>query len=297
MVPLKQLKPKSASMKIKQNKVDICPADPQNSYFKGDAPNIILNLKEKLKIEKPVEPHIHSVLMNSKTGKMSSVGLQLNYKFTLCTAEALADHDYCTNKLFDRDTININPEKIQQIHKYINEKYQICEVDHERKKHVAEDGNLDLVSQIIQQNTLEVTILYSNKVYKGMVDNPLHIEINAQLNANASIIKTDVSFLETPQPSGDNYVNIQQNSPEWLEVRRNKVTGSRLPALLGFYGKTKFEMTWNIIKNGTPEPEMKHIKNISRGHQFEDDAIAPFESISKCRTERCGFFHFENNIR
>ena len=125
MVPLKQLKPKSTGMKIKQNKDDICPEDPQNSYFKRDVSNIILNLKEKIKKEKLVEPHIHSVLMNSKTGKMSSVRLQLNYKFTLPAAEALADHDYCTNKLFDRDTININPEKIQQIHKYINEKYQI----------------------------------------------------------------------------------------------------------------------------------------------------------------------------
>ena len=40
MVPLKQLKPKSASMKIKQNKVDIGPADPQNSYFKGYVPKV-----------------------------------------------------------------------------------------------------------------------------------------------------------------------------------------------------------------------------------------------------------------
>ena len=49
--------------------------------------------------------------MNPKTGKMSPVGLRLNYKFTLRAVEALADHDYCTNKQFDRDTININPEK------------------------------------------------------------------------------------------------------------------------------------------------------------------------------------------
>ena len=56
-------------------------------------------------------------------------------------------------------------------------------------------------------------------------------------------------------------------------------------------------MTWNIAKNGTAEPEMKHIKNISRVHQFEDDAIAQFQSISKCKTERCGFFHFENDMR
>ena len=40
-----------------------------------------------------------------------------------------------------------------------------------------------------------------------------------------------------------------------------------------------------------------NIKNVSSGHQFEDDAIAQFESISKCRTERCGFFHFENDMR
>ena len=66
-------------MKMKQNKVDIYPADPQNAYFKREVPNIILSLKEKLQKEKPIEPHIHSVLMNSKTGKMSSIGLQLNY--------------------------------------------------------------------------------------------------------------------------------------------------------------------------------------------------------------------------
>ena len=98
---------------------------------------------------------------------------------------------------------------------------------------------------------------------------------------------TDLSFLEVAQPSGDNYVTI---SPGWLEIRQNKVTGSCLPALLGFHGKAKFEMTWNIVNNGAPEPEMKHIKNISRGHQFEDDAIAQFESISKCRKKDVDFF-------
>ena len=45
-------------------------------------------------------------------------------------------------------------------------------------KRVAEDGNLDLASKIIQQNTLQATILSSNTVYKGMVDNTLHIKIN-----------------------------------------------------------------------------------------------------------------------
>ena len=78
---------------------------------------------------------------------------------------------------------------------------------------VAEDGNLDLVSQIIQQNTLELTT-----IYKEMVDNHLCIQINSQLHANVSNIMIDLRFLEAPQPSNDNYVNVQQNSREWIEI-------------------------------------------------------------------------------
>ena len=35
---------------------------------------------------------------------------------------------------------------------------------------------------------------------------------------------------------------------------------------------------------------MTFIKNISRGHQYEDEAITNFQSISNCKTEKCGFF-------
>ena len=52
MIARKETKPKSAGSKMKQNKVDICTADPQNSYFKRDVANIILNLKRKVKKRK-----------------------------------------------------------------------------------------------------------------------------------------------------------------------------------------------------------------------------------------------------
>ena len=56
---------------------------------------------------------------------------------------------------FDKDTTNINPEKIQQIHKYINENYQTCTNDNEKKKRVVEDSNLGLVTQM-QMNYFEI---------------------------------------------------------------------------------------------------------------------------------------------
>ena len=42
---------------------------------------------------------------------------------------------------------------------------------------------------------------------------------------------------------------------------------------------------------------MEDIKNISRGHQFEGDAIAQLERIIKCKTARCEFFHFTDDVR
>ena len=45
----------------------------------------------------------------------------------------------CTNKPFDKDIIYMSPEKNQQIHNYVNKKYQVYAVDYERKKRITED--------------------------------------------------------------------------------------------------------------------------------------------------------------
>ena len=43
------------------------PADPDKIYFKRDVALIVKGFKDELKKEKPVEEHIYSVLMESKT--------------------------------------------------------------------------------------------------------------------------------------------------------------------------------------------------------------------------------------
>ena len=43
MVPLKEIKPKSATMKTKSNKFNISAVDPGDSYFKRNVPLIIEN--------------------------------------------------------------------------------------------------------------------------------------------------------------------------------------------------------------------------------------------------------------
>ena len=84
----------------------------------------------------------------------------------------------------------------------------------------------------------------------GKENVPLHNEIMCQINRKVEIVKLDLKFLEAPKLTGDNYVNVTQNSPEWFLVRKYKVTGSRLPSLIELSGKSKFDLIWEVVKEG-----------------------------------------------
>ena len=85
-------------------------------------------------------------------------------------------------------------------------------------------------------------------MHQGPKNIPLHNEIFCQINRKVDIVKLDLNFLEAPKASKDNYVNVTQNSPEWFSVRKYKVTGSRLPSLIGLSEKSKFDLIWEVVK-------------------------------------------------
>ena len=124
MMSLNEIMPNSASMRKNENKTKISPGDPNSSsFFKRNVPSVIPNLKEKFKQDKPIEARIHSVLTNSSVGRSSSVGLHLDYKFSLRAVESLDDHDYCRETLFDSNVINADPQKYLNINRIIETKY------------------------------------------------------------------------------------------------------------------------------------------------------------------------------
>ena len=198
----------------------------------------------------------------SEVGKKSSVSLKLIYKYHIEVAETLADHNYSNVPLFNPTVIDIDLNKSTKIQSYIEKQYM----------HPSpEKGNTNIsdekttTDKIIMQNELQINIVNSCTVYEGLSNIPSHNEINNKLDSKEKIIKIDLSFLEAPKSYGDNYENVSQNTQKWLDLRRNKVTGSRLPALLGFYGKSKFDSIWSIVRNGKSEECFTHIRNIVRG--------------------------------
>ena len=110
-------------------------------------------------------------------------------------------------------------------------------------------------------------------------------------NVDKNEVELDICFTEAPKPCGTNYVDNAQNTDEWQLTRRKKITGSRLPALLGLYGQKQFQFMWSVVRDGVREKDLSHIENIQRGHVYEKEALSHFEKISKGKTNLCGFFN------
>ena len=51
------------------------------------------------------------------------------------------------------------------------------------------------------------------------------------------------------------------------------------------------------MRNGKSEESLTHIRNIARGHHYEDEAVKYFEATAKCTVEKCGFFHHPQKKR
>ena len=71
-------------------------------------------MKEKItNMDLSFENHCY-VLLKSNAGKTTSLMGHLNYKYTLMTAECLADHDYCRNDTYNLAVIKPDSSKIEK---------------------------------------------------------------------------------------------------------------------------------------------------------------------------------------
>ena len=191
---------------------------------------IVKGLQNELK-EKPVEEHVYSVLMESKTGQESSVGQHLHYKYSLKTAFALADHGYCKKPLFDADIISIEKNKVDTIKFYIDKNNGIIQTHGINIKTNNTSCIKQCLSDTVHQNILE--IMQPHSAYEGFKDLEVKKSLNEQILNGDTTVNIDVSYLVAPKPCGSNYIDVKQNTQEWHDYRKFKITASRLAYLLG----------------------------------------------------------------
>ena len=271
MLPLAQLKVKAAKVrKAKSSRTPkVVPADPDKSSFTRDVPAWIKNT-EKLINQRglPVMDHFYAVLSQSKIGRMSSFGEHITY---LHSKMSLQHHDYADTPV---------PPNL----KFIPQRTFSFE-------HLSENSSDIPASAIIEQDILPLHVVQQQqKMYATDDCRELEMDIRKQLSINNSTVTIDISSLEAPTPCGANYIRCPQGSVLWKSVRRGRVTGSRLPALLGLYGKERMDEDLNIVMHDFPEKDKSFITNIRRGVQYEDAGVQYFERVSNSKTRKVGFF-------
>lgn len=92
------------------------------------------------------------------------------------------------------------------------------------------------------------------------------------------------------------YNNVEQKSDEWHHLRKGKITGTTLKAIMGT-PKARQDALYEIIAERlTVGVEGENYENaMERGNRLEADAIAMFEFESGKQVERTGFCEDETN--
>ena len=116
--------------------------------------------------------------------------------------------------------------------------------------------------------------------------------IDLQLKSKQKVIIVNLEKLSASRPIGPNYFDVNQNTPEWHNLRRKMITGSRWPYLVGLHGYDQFDRYWQLIHFGPDEKCLfpSQFRNFKTGHRSEYEAISYSENASGCKTERCGFY-------
>jgi len=78
-------------------------------------------------------------------------------------------------------------------------------------------------------------------------------------------------------------IQISQNTDEWLEFRKGKITGSKLKDIVSLRGKNKIGYYQLIADRLAIEPDLEDPRE--RGHRLEEEAIERFSKESKKEVE------------
>ena len=180
--------------------------------------------REITKIEgtfKPFENHVYTVLENSIIGPTTSLYQHLENRYSSRKSQALVDHDYCEES-FCQERVDCNQTKMDLVGNNIKKALTF--------KCVVKASEQKVKEQTSDSGTRDIKVLYEAV---SQQNKQVIASIETQLQEKRSLMTVNISNLKAPCPCGPNYHDVLQNTNEWKDLRKFKITGSRLPALLG----------------------------------------------------------------
>jgi len=90
-------------------------------------------------------------------------------------------------------------------------------------------------------------------------------------------------------------INVDQNSQEWLEARKGKITGSKLKDLISKRKLTDRKIGFYQLIADKLALESDLEDPMERGHRLEEESLALFQKISGLVVEKTGLWISEDN--
>ena len=87
---------------------------------------------------------------------------------------------------------------------------------------------------------------------------------------------------------------LKQNTPEWFEARKNRITGSQAGALLGLSPFVSKQQAIKVLQGEDLSVSEFQQRIFDYGHRMEKEAIALFELETGLTVKPCGFFAFQD---
>jgi len=89
-------------------------------------------------------------------------------------------------------------------------------------------------------------------------------------------------------------LNSEQNTEQWLEDRKGKITGSKLKDIIVKRGTERKIGFYQLMADRLSIQE-EYEDPMERGHRLEDEAIAEFEKLAKKKVEQVGLCISDEN--
>lgn len=89
--------------------------------------------------------------------------------------------------------------------------------------------------------------------------------------------------------------DVKQNTDEWLELRKGKITGSKLNDIIVKRGTGKKIGFYQLLADRLSVDENTDEDERERGHRLEDEAIALFSDLTGKKVEQVGMCASDDN--
>jgi hypothetical protein len=83
-------------------------------------------------------------------------------------------------------------------------------------------------------------------------------------------------------------VNIEQNTEEWLESRKRKITGSKLKNVVVLRGLKRKIGTFQLVADAIGKQPEEFEDARERGHRLEQEAVELLEKVTKVKFKQVG---------